>query len=208
MAEKPKHFDCPKCGKRYYEPQRFCIGCGLDFRAAFRVCPKCKADTPAESEKCVACGYNLEEHDVRRPRYIAALIVLAAVILAFVVPYWWTHTPLGKKHGEIVQGDVFFIHNDIVEYIPMFYEWQSAQKEMRRMKSGEAQGGFGMGGEMKGLIPLPTPITPYENVSIGERVYVTKKTRDTDGVLWYHIRRYRKDVVRAGWVHESNIEFK
>jgi hypothetical protein len=208
MAEKPKHFDCPKCGKRYYEPQRFCVECGLDFRAAFRVCPKCKADTPSESEKCVNCDYNLEDHDMRRPRYIAGLIVLGVIVLAFLIPYWWGHTSIGKMHGEIIQGEVFFVYDERIEFIPMFYEWESAQKEMRRMKGGEGPRGFGTGAEMSGLVPLPAPITPYENVSIGEEVFVTKKTRDMDGEMWYHIRRYRKDVVRHGWVHESNIEFK
>jgi hypothetical protein len=205
--EGPKHFDCPKCGRRYYEPQRFCIDCGLDFRAAFRTCPRCKQDTPRESEKCVNCGYDLEAHDMRRPRYIAGAILAGIIVLAVAIPYWWFHTPIGKRHGIIVAGELFKVDSNRIEFVPMFYEYQSGQRALRRAKEG-TWGGLEGGMDATRLFPLPQPIIPDVNVSIGERVYVTRKARDSDGNLWYHVWRYRRDVVRKGWVHKSNIQFQ
>jgi hypothetical protein len=51
---------------------------------------------------------------------------------------------------------------------------------------------------------MPEPVIPYVNVTIGEKVYVLRKKRDADSKLLYNIRRYRRYVVREGWVHESN----
>ncbi len=204
----PAHFDCPKCGHRYYEPQRFCVECGLDFRAAFRRCPKCKMDTPRDSEKCIECGYDLEAHDMRRPKYIVLAIIVGVAFLALAVPYWWMHTPLGKRHGMIITGDLFISVPGESEYVPMFYEYQSGTRSLRKARSGEGWNTRTIGIDATKLLPVPEPVIPYVNVTIGERVYVLRKQRDADGELWYNVRRYRKDVVREGWVHESNIEFK
>ena len=207
MAEAPKHFDCPKCGRRYYEPQRFCLDCGLDFRAAFRKCPRCKADTPREGEKCVECDYDLTASDMRRPQIIAGAIVIGIIFLILAIPYWWMHSPIGKNQGIIITGKVYMLTTDSLKFVPMFYEYQAGQKSLRKaLQGGDA--GIQRGMDASKLIPLPPPTIVYENLSIGEKVYVIRKTRDSDGNRWYHIRRYRKDVVRKGWVHETNIRFE
>jgi len=205
MSSTP-HFDCPKCGKRYYDAQRFCVDCGLDFRAAFRRCPRCKQDTPRESERCINCDYDLVAYDIRRPKYIVLLALVIIVILLLTIPYLWFHTPIGKRHGEIISGEMFINSPGDNDYVPMFYEYQSGTRAIHKAKEGGWRG-MSMGMDASRLLPLPPPTIPYENVSMGERVYVTSKARDADGNMWYHIRRYRKDVVRQGWVHESNIKF-
>ena len=208
MPSGPPHFDCPKCGRRYYEPQRYCVDCGLDFRAAFRRCPRCKQDTPRELERCVNCDYDLEAHDMRRPKLIALAILAGIVILAIAIPYWWFHTPVGKWHGVIVEGEMFTNVPGESDYVPMFYEYQSGTRSIRKARSGEGWRSRTVGIDASKLLPVPEPVIPYVNVSLGERVYITRKTRDADGNLWYHVRRYRRDVTRQGWVHESNLEFE
>ena len=207
MAEAPKHFDCPKCGRRYYEPQRFCLDCGLDFRQAFRACPRCKEDTPREGESCLICDYDLVAHDIRRPKIIVGIILIGVIFVVLAVPYWWFHTPFGKRHGIIIKGEVCMLTSDRIEFVPLFYEYQSGQEALRMAKEG---GWRGMGGGMDAsrLLPLPPRTIPYWNLKIGERVYVTRKTRDSDGNRWFHIRRYEKERVRKGWVHETNIQFE
>jgi hypothetical protein len=203
----PAHFDCPKCGRRYYDAQRFCVECGLDFRAAFRQCPKCKKDTPMESERCINCDYDLVAHDMRRPKIIAGLIVLAVAALAVALPYWWMHTPIGKRHGTITTGELFFTVPGDNDYVPMFYQYQSGTKALRKART---EGGWRpaiSGMDASRLFPLPEPTIPYVNVVVKEKVYVISKRRDIDGNEWYRIRRYRTDVTRDGWVHESNVEF-
>jgi hypothetical protein len=135
---------------------------------------------------------------------LLALVII--VILLLTIPYLWFHTPIGKRHGEIISGEMFINSPGDNDYVPMFYEYQSGTRAIHKAKEGGWRG-MSMGMDASRLLPLPPPTIPYENVSMGERVYVTSKARDADGNMWYHIRRYRKDVVRQGWVHESNIKF-
>ncbi len=144
---------------------------------------------------------------MRRPRIIAGAIVIGIIFLILAIPYWWMHSPIGKNHGIIIAGEVYMLTSNRIEFVPMFYEYQSGQKSLRRaLHGGEA--GIQRGMDASKLLPLPPPTIVYENLSIGERVYVTRKTRDSDGNLWFHVRRYRRDVVRKGWVHETNIRFE
>ena len=201
----PSHFDCPKCGHRYYEPQRFCVECGLDFREAFKRCPKCKKDTPSGSERCINCDFDFEAYEMRRPKYIAGGIVLGIIIFAMVIPYWWSHTPLGKKQGTIIIGEGLMNRLDEFEYVPMFYEYQSGTRSIRNSKPG---GKPGFSFDPTKLLPIPGLVLPSVNLKAGEKVYILSKTRDGDGNLWYHVRRDLKDVIRDGWVLDKNIEFE
>ena len=91
---------------------------------------------------------------MRRPRVIAGAIVIGIIFLILAIPYWWMHSPIGKKNGIIITGEIYMLTSDRLEFVPMFYEYQSGKKSLRRAKEGGETGLHG-GMDASRLLPLP-----------------------------------------------------
>jgi len=198
-------FTCPKCDAESFDRLKYCPDCGFDFSAAQKKCPRCRSLIHVDEKICPECDLDFEQYSYFIPRLVVFSIVGLLILILVVSPWVWKMSPGLHAKGEITDG---YLRSGLQgqALVPMFIHWRSG---VRYIYQSRQESGFGDGSDyMNQLIPLPPEVVFHYDVPAGERVWIIRWKKDTEGQKWAQVGRWRVGPDKYGWVHETNLRIE